>query len=96
MKCSSCRDSLESSEIYFCLDKSYCKYCSPWKERYVSIIPRNIHKSDSSFDFKDILKSRENFKQSKNIIVKGVATNIIFKGVATIVIYYCFRLSSST
>jgi|UniRef100_A0A6C0AW75 hypothetical protein len=87
MKCSSCSNSLESREIYFCLDKSYCKHCSPWRESYVSIIPRNIPKSDSSFDFKDILKSHENFKQPKNIILKGVAT---------IVIYFCIRLSSST
>ena len=40
MYCTSCNDSLHSTEIYFCKDMPYCQYCSPWRKEYVSIIPK--------------------------------------------------------
>lgn len=101
MYCTSCNDSLHSTEIYFCKDMPYCQYCSPWRKEYVSIIPKTLRYSDSSINFKKIIENTKNISyyrrresndrliESKNLIIKGALSIVIYT-------YFCVKLSSST
>lgn len=101
MYCTSCNNSLHSTEIYFCKDMPYCQYCSPWRKEYVSILPKTIRYSDSSINFKNIIENTKRVSSytrrdsnhrnvdSKHLIIKGALSIVIYT-------YFCVRLSSST
>ncbi len=93
MYCTSCSDSLHSTEIYFCKDMPYCQYCSPWRKEYVSIVPKRIRYSESSLNFKKIIENEKSTssyrRRDSNLIIKGALSIVIYT-------YFCVRLSFST